>query len=787
MGRQRREDLRQHYIPASDEQSKGMKSQAVACKYCGKVLAGTTTRMECHLKACNSFKELRKGNPELEAGFKEVLSSKAWKNSAGRRGGRGLGTNKRGKNGRGPNKRLKPANEKVDQERCANLFAKALMANMLPVDIFYTPDWQDFMKAAAPSFRLPSKEVLTTKYLFGLQQKLNTDVITAIVDCTALGFVFNKFIFNETTQQHSCNRMVCTPYPFYWGSYRFATIDSQSVKKAFAELVDELSVSFKIANRQVPRIWGMCLSHAELGSVTHALNQDNELPKGLLPYGCGIVGLQKFGALFMKTPAVAAVMEKAMTVSSDVLGNVDLQEAFKQSQEKVFKGHLKLPKTADADWCSNYFLLLAMKMNQPVFQELLENLPEGVALSKESWAVLKDGTFWSAVSCVVAIFKPLKDVLDILGCDGNPISFVTASYVYVKAVVHTILSEEGEELKALLGTKTAQDFGATFDKLLDESWNEIQGIPLTLSFCLDPLFCAWRKTLEDNKFTLGGASIVQSATGAFETLLKAEIYPPSDAMAEFSLWIGNSHARTFLVSSIHPKSFWGLEAGANPSLSGLGFDLFSFPACDISADPKVISLYGNAMAKSSAPNSNARAGIPYNSQKLQIREKLVKKPRDLEIIKFFTEEQFIRPSELRPQFIMENLDVIYDVEIDDLNGDNMSDFKGIPRMASPLNSRGIPAVVLPPPKAPAVEEPRHPIPNHLQQPNHGHAGHVEGGLPLAPPGPHPSDVPNHQVGHQVPGVLQGTNAQPQVILAHQLQQHSSAMDANNIVGMQHQV
>jgi hypothetical protein len=174
-------------------------------------------------------------------------------------------------------------------------------------------------------------------------------------------------------------------------------------------------------------------------------------------------------------------------------------------------------------------------------------------------------------------------------------------------------------------------------------------------------------------------------------------------MVEFNAWIQSSHTRTFLVSIIHPKSFWGLEASANPSLSMVGFDLFSFPACDISADPKVISLYGNAMAKSNAPNSNARAGIPYNSQKLQIRKKLMKKPRDNEIILFFADGLHVSPGAMSSQFIVENLDVIYDIDIDDLNGDNMSDFKGIPRMASPLNSRGIPAVFIPPQKP--VEDP----------------------------------------------------------------------------------
>jgi hypothetical protein len=100
MGRQRREDLRLHFVQANDEQSKGMKSQAVACKYCGKVLAGTTTRMECHLKVCSAFTEFRKRNPEVEAAFKAVLNSKAWKAGAntGRMtspGGRGRGGKKR--------------------------------------------------------------------------------------------------------------------------------------------------------------------------------------------------------------------------------------------------------------------------------------------------------------------------------------------------------------------------------------------------------------------------------------------------------------------------------------------------------------------------------------------------------------------------------------------------------------------------------------------------------------------------------------------------------------------
>jgi hypothetical protein len=265
--------------------------------------------------------------------------------------------------------------EKVDQDKCANLFAKALMANMLPVDIFYTTDWQDFMKYAAPSFRLPTKEMLTTKYLFGLQQKLNTDVITAIVDCTALGFVFNKFTYNESTMQHSCNRMVCTPYPFYWGSYRFSSIDMLSVKKAFTELVEELSVSFKIANRQVPRIWGMCLSNPVLATVTNGLLVNDDLPKGLLPYGCGIVGLEKFGACLMKISEIENVMQRANVVSSEIVGTPELTEAFKMGQEKVFKGHLKLPKTKDGDWSSNYFSLLALKMNQSVFQELLNTAP----------------------------------------------------------------------------------------------------------------------------------------------------------------------------------------------------------------------------------------------------------------------------------------------------------------------------------------------------------------------------------------------------------------------------
>jgi hypothetical protein len=100
MGRQRREDLRLHFAQANEDQSKGMKSQAVSCKYCGKVLAGTTTRMECHLKVCSAFSEFRKRNPEVEAAFKAVLNSKAWKAGAntGRMpspGGRGRGGKKR--------------------------------------------------------------------------------------------------------------------------------------------------------------------------------------------------------------------------------------------------------------------------------------------------------------------------------------------------------------------------------------------------------------------------------------------------------------------------------------------------------------------------------------------------------------------------------------------------------------------------------------------------------------------------------------------------------------------
>lgn len=692
-----------------------MKSQAVSCKYCLKVLAGTTTRMECHLKSCVTFKEMRRGDPRAEATFKEALSSKAWKSSP-RKGPSGRG-GKRGMTGKGRGGKRSKA-EKLDQEKASNYFAKALMANMLPVDIFYTSDWQEFMKYVAPGFKLPEKEVLTSKYLFGLQQKLNTDVITAIVDCTALGFVFNKFIYNEATQQHACNRMVCTPYPFYWGSYRFSAIEPQSVKKAFVELVEELSVSFKIANRHVPRIWGMCLSHPELATAANMLTTRDELPKGLLTYGCAIVGLEKFGALLMKASEIAEVVRKAGVVAADILGSTQLQEAFKQNQEKVFKGHLRLPKTSDTDWCSHYFLLLALKMNQPVFQRLLQD--KASELSKEAIAVLKDEVFWSAASCVVALFKTVKDVLDIIRCDGHPISFVTAAFLYIKSAMGRIISGDSQELKSLLGgSKTAslkgcaEAFKQSVDKMLDECWSGTDGPPLALSFTLDPLFCAWRKTLQEENMQLGGKGVVESASSALQRLIKAEIYPetaPSSSstasiLDEYTAWLETSHTRSF-PAAFHPKSFWGFEAGARPGLSMVGFDLFSFPACDISAEPPVISLYGNAMAKSKAPNSNARAGIPYNSQKLQIREKLMKKSREQDILKFFTDIQFIRPEEMTSQFVMENLDVIYDVEIDDLNGDNMSDFKGIPRLATPLNSRGIPAATIPaPPKESSSSQP----------------------------------------------------------------------------------
>ena len=63
-------------------------------------------------------------------------------------------------------------------------------------------------------------------------------------------------------------------------------------------------------------------------------------------------------------------------------------------------------------------------------------------MSKDSVAVLKDVDFWSALSAVIAIFKPLKDALDILACDGNPISFVTAAFAYLKTVLQSIFDTE---------------------------------------------------------------------------------------------------------------------------------------------------------------------------------------------------------------------------------------------------------------------------------------------------------------------------------------------------------
>jgi hypothetical protein len=63
-------------------------------------------------------------------------------------------------------------------------------------------------------------------------------------------------------------------------------------------------------------------------------------------------------------------------------------------------------------------------------------------MSKKTVAILKDLNFWSALSAVIAIFKPLKDALDILGCDGNPISFVTAAFAYLKTVLQSIFDTE---------------------------------------------------------------------------------------------------------------------------------------------------------------------------------------------------------------------------------------------------------------------------------------------------------------------------------------------------------
>lgn len=276
------------------------------------------------------------------------------------------------------------------------LLANAIFASGSPISIAENASWKQFFKALRPSYKVPTRRAISTKYLDSIYTDMKKDLEDEIGSADNLNLQMDGWtnIRNESI----INFIITTPKPTF---VKFLnTEDNKHTAEYLADEIIKVLLQFDVQKC-------FCLIGDNAKNVQKAFKIIQSKYPHLNNLGCLAHSLHLLCGDILKSESVSKFMAKVIDLVKKIKAVHILNASFiKINKEKGINTSLKLP--CATRWGSSLNCLVSMKTTKSTLQQLaVSDASQGLLTPNMKSTLLDDEIFWVQIDKMIHLLSPI--------------------------------------------------------------------------------------------------------------------------------------------------------------------------------------------------------------------------------------------------------------------------------------------------------------------------------------------------------------------------------------------
>ncbi|XP_073832330.1 uncharacterized protein [Musca autumnalis] len=273
--------------------------------------------------------------------------------------------------------------------------ARAIIVSGAPFSMVEHPLWQQFFEELNPSFKLPNRKTISSKYLNKIYDETSKNITEQVKTASYMHLQCDGW--SNVRSEGVINFLISKPEMVFVRS--LATEDN---KHTSAYIADEI---IKVMN-----VYGehkfIALTGDNAGNMQGAFKEVQKVYPQVVPLGCVAHCLNLLSEDFIKCPTV----KNYFLLVIDIIKTIKYSKVLSWTFAKICKGkgsgeQLKLPvKTR----CGSYATSLKSLVNSEVSLQALA-VHEKITLSPTTKSSLLSEDFWNTLDINLQLFQPIAE------------------------------------------------------------------------------------------------------------------------------------------------------------------------------------------------------------------------------------------------------------------------------------------------------------------------------------------------------------------------------------------
>lgn len=472
-----------------------------------------------------------------------------------------------------------------EQNKLNELLARAIFATATPLGtITENKHWQIFFKTLRPSFRIPTRHLMSNKLLDEEYNRIEAGIKSKIGEATALGLQCDGW--SNRRNEAILNFIITTPKPVFFKS--IGTEADRHTGEYMAAKINEVLMEIG-PNRFKAIVTDNASAMLKARSIIH------EKYSFITTYGCAAHTLNLLIGDISKIKTMASIEGDTKAIIKEINNSHVLSATFRKIQvEKKGKSiSLKLP--CKTRWGSIIHSLKSLLDTKYALKSLAVcEDTEDILNKRVSNLILDETVFWVRISKLYELINPVVEYITKLESDKPTLSEVVECYKVLKNHFSKVLPTSP------LTKQEEKDFLDCLSKRQDMS---LQPIHYAANI-LNPRYNGVH--LDMNEQILGTEFIDSQVTDKY-----GQGPESADVMAELSQYRSKEgfYGKAYVIKTIEkvdPITWWkGTCFGSK--LGSVAVDILSMPSTS-AATERSFSTYGNIHSAKRNRLSVDRAG-----------------------------------------------------------------------------------------------------------------------------------------------------------------------------------
>lgn len=487
-----------------------------------------------------------------------------------------------------------------DQEKADELLSRAIYASRAPLNMMDNPCWKELFSFIRPSYKIPSRYMVSGPFLEKEYKNVSTMVAEAIAAADSVGLAVDGW--SNIRNEPVVNFVVTTPKPFL-----FKVLPTGKSSHTGEYMTDEISSVIDEIGQQ--KVFGLVTDNAANMKASWRQLELKYEKTNLFTYGCLAHCIQLIFTDLKDLSSLKTLKANAIACIKAIKNSHKLNTALIEKQTSTgVKISLKLP--VKTRWGSLFSCLESLKENKQNIRAMAiaEELSETLSKINTVKKLMLSDDFWDKVIGFSNLLKPIAETIKIVESDTPQLSHVLNLYEKMEKQVIGKISES---------PLTASEVKKVKEILKDRKEFAIYDVH-KIANLLDPQFKGCDLTPDDESF---------ATEKIYNAAAKIPDVDEGQVLEELANYIAKQgfFSKTFIWSSVNkltPVAWW---AGLckSTALSKVAIRFLTLPTTSAAVE-RTFSTYSDVHSKKRNRLTNERAGkIVYIAHNIKLQSQNV--------------------------------------------------------------------------------------------------------------------------------------------------------------------